>query len=154
MVEGAAPGAVNIATADGHSRDGTLEVLRRFKADEDPDDKLTIVTAEDDGHPDGFWPGEKDEQSRAYASRATGDYLWQVDIDEFYLARDMESILAMLAADPSIDAMTFRQVTFWGGLDYVRRRLVSPARRRRLPPPVQMAPRLCVRSPPPADRAR
>src|SRR4029450_7290352 len=45
-----------------------------------------------------------------------GDYLWQVDIDEFYLARDMEAILAMLAADPAIDAMTFRQVTFWGGL--------------------------------------
>lgn len=119
VVEGAAPGARNIATADGHSRDGTLETLRRFKADEDPDGKLQIVTAEDDGHPDGFWPGEKDEQSQAYARRATGDYLWQVDIDEFYLAEDMERVFAMLQADPDIDAMTFRQITFWGGLDYV-----------------------------------
>jgi hypothetical protein len=116
VVEGAAPGGVNIATPDGHSRDGTLEVLRQFQAEEDPDRKVTIVTAEDAGHPDGFWPGEKDEQSRAYASRATGDYLWQVDIDEFYLARDMDAILALLAADPAIDAMTFRQITFWGGL--------------------------------------
>lgn len=119
VVEGAAPGAANIATPDGHSRDGTLEVLHRFKADEDPDGKVTIVTAEDAGHPDGFWPGEKDEQSRAYAARATGDYLWQVDIDEFYLATDMERVLTMLAADPSIEAMTFRQITFWGGLGYV-----------------------------------
>jgi hypothetical protein len=118
VVEGAAPGARNIATPDGHSRDGTLEVLRRFKETEDPDGKVTIVTAELDGHADGFWPGEKDEQSRAYARRATGDYLWQVDIDEFYLAEDMEGILAMLAADPGIEAMTFRQITFWGGLDY------------------------------------
>ena len=53
----------------------------------EPEDELVIVTAEDDGHPNGFWPGEKDEQSRAYAKRATGDYLWQVDIDEFYHIR-------------------------------------------------------------------
>ena len=119
MVEGAAPGARNIATPDGHSRDGTLEALRRFKAEEDPDGKVVIVTAEDAGHPDGFWPGEKDEQSRAYATRATGNYLWQVDIDEFYLADDMERVMAMLVADPTIEAMTFRQITFWGGLEYV-----------------------------------
>ena len=86
VVEGAAPGAVNIATPDGHSRDGTLEVLRRFKADEDPDGKVTDRDRRGRRSPDGFWPGEKDEQSRAYATRATGDYLWQVDIDEFYLA--------------------------------------------------------------------
>ena len=49
VVEGAAPGSVNVATADGHSRDGTLATLRRFKADEDPDQKVTIVTAEDEG---------------------------------------------------------------------------------------------------------
>ena len=119
VVEGAAPGARNIATPDGHSRDGTLDVLREFMRDEDPEGKVTLITAEDEGHPDGFWPGEKDEQSRAYASRATGDWLWQVDIDEFYRAEDMERVLAILAADPRIEAMTFRQVTFWGALDYV-----------------------------------
>ena len=119
VVEGAAPGARNIATPDGHSRDTTLKTLRRFQADEDPERKVTIVTAEDDGHPNGFWPGEKDQMSRAYAHRATGDYLWQVDSDEFYLAEDMDRVLGMLRADPGIDAMTFRQITFWGGLDYV-----------------------------------
>ena len=119
VAEGAAPAAVNIATPDGHSRDGTLEELRRFIAEEDPEGKVTLVTAEDEGHPSGFWPGEKDEQSRAYASRATGDYLWQVDIDEFYRAEDMERVIGMLRDDPSITAMTFKQLTFWGGLDYI-----------------------------------
>jgi len=118
VVEGAAPGAVNIATADGHSRDGTLEALRRFQAEEDPDGKVTVVTAEDEGHPNGFWPGEKDEQSRAYATRATGNYLWQVDIDEFYRAEEMARIVEMLRRDPSIDTATFEQITFWGGLGY------------------------------------
>jgi hypothetical protein len=84
VAEGASPKAAHVATPDGHSIDGTLDILRRFKAEEDPEDKIIIVTAEDEGHPNGFWPGEKDEQSQAYAKRATGDWLWQVDIDEFY----------------------------------------------------------------------
>ncbi|MDX9763319.1 MAG: glycosyltransferase family A protein, partial [Desulfomonilia bacterium] len=67
VVEGAAPAARNISTSDGHSTDGTLQVLRDFQQYEDPDRKITIITAEDEGHPDGFWPGEKDEQSRANA---------------------------------------------------------------------------------------
>ncbi len=116
--EGAAPGARGIATKDGHSRDGTLEALREFRKTEDPEGKVTIVTAEDEGHPDGFWPGEKDEQSRAYATRATGDYLWQLDIDEFYLPADLEAVIAMMEDDPSISGAAFKQTTFWGSLGY------------------------------------
>jgi glycosyltransferase involved in cell wall biosynthesis len=112
VVEGAAPAAAKVATLDGHSTDGTLEILYRFKAEEDPQDKVQIITRE------GFW-SEKDEQSQAYAKRATGDYLWQVDIDEFYDPRDMQTILGMLRGDPEITAVSFEQVTFWGGFDYV-----------------------------------
>ena len=111
VVEGAAPGAVNIATADGHSRDATLEILADFKAHEDPDDKLQIVTR------DGFW-SEKDEMSQAYARRATGDYLWQVDVDEFYLPTDIETVIDMLHADASITAVSFDTITFWGAPNY------------------------------------
>ena len=118
-VEGAAPGAASIASPDGHSTDGTLDTLHKFKAVEDPDDKLIVVTAGDEGHPDGFWPGEKHEMSRAYAKRATGDYIWQVDVDEFYRPEDMHVVLRMLQQDPSIAAMSFRQITFWGGFDYL-----------------------------------
>ena len=117
VVEGASPGGASIATADGHSSDGTLAALRRFKSDEDPDDKVIIVTAEDEGHDDGFWPGEKDEQSRVYAARATGDYLWQVDIDEFYRDVDMQTVLDVLSND-GVTAMSFKMVTFWGDPGY------------------------------------
>ena len=118
VVEGAVPAAATIADAEGHSRDGTLDTLRQFKAEEDPEGKLTIVTAEDDGHADGFWPGEKDEQSRAYARRATGDYLWQVDIDEFYIG---ETWIASspCSGGPDDRRDELRQITFWGGLDYI-----------------------------------
>lgn len=119
VVEGAAPGAVNIATPDGHSTDSTLETLIDFKAHGDPEGKLVIVTAEDEGYPNGFWPGEKHEQSQAYAKRATGDYLWQVDIDEFYKAEDMRNVIEMLRDHPDITAVSFKQITFWGGFDYI-----------------------------------
>lgn len=107
VVEGAAPGAANIATPDGHSRDETLRTLERFKADEDPDDKLIILTR------DGFWE-EKDAMSQAYAQRATGDYLWQVDVDEFYHPEDMQTILDLLRADPEMTAVSFETLFFWG----------------------------------------
>jgi hypothetical protein len=119
VAEGASPKAAHAATPDGHSIDGTLEVLRRFKAEEDPEDKLLIVTAEDEGHPNGFWPGEKDQQSQAYARRATGEWLWQIDIDEFYHPRDMERVLAYLWANPRTSCLTFEAHHFWGGFDYV-----------------------------------
>ncbi len=112
VVEGAAPAAADVATADGHSRDGTLASLRQFKATEDPENKLHIVTRS------GFW-SEKDEMSQAYARLATGDYLWQVDIDEFYKSEDMQVVLTMLRADPSITAVFFKQLSFWGGFDYI-----------------------------------
>jgi hypothetical protein len=119
VVEGASPHAKAIATPAGHSSDGTLEILRRFKAEEDPEGKLEIVTAEDDGHPNGFWAGEKDEQSQAYARRVTGEYLWQVDVDEFYRPEDTEKVLDLLAARPEITAVSFNMIAFWGSLNVI-----------------------------------
>ncbi len=118
IVEGAVPAAKNICQPDGHSLDNTLEVLRLFKSNEDPEDKIVVITAEDVGYPDGFWPGEKDEQSSAYATRASGNYLWQVDVDEFYHPDDMRAVIEMLENDPTITAVSFDQITFWGGFEY------------------------------------
>jgi hypothetical protein len=118
VVEGGHEDTRTVATPDGHSIDGTLAALRRFKEEEDPLDKLEIVTR------DGFWPKtdalgrNRTAQSQAYAERATGDYLWQVDIDEFYRAEDMARVLALLRSDPSITAVSFLQRTFWARPEY------------------------------------
>ncbi|MDD5595515.1 MAG: glycosyltransferase family A protein [Candidatus Omnitrophica bacterium] len=118
VVEGGHENAVAVCTPDGHSIDGTLEALRRFKQEEDPENKLQIITR------DGFWP-MKDElgryrthQSRAYAEKATGDYLWQVDIDEFYHEDDMRYVINLLKQDPAITAVSFQTQTFWGDVAY------------------------------------
>jgi len=112
VAEGASQYASVIATQDGHSKDGTLETLHRFKKEEDPENKVIIIPH------DGFW-SEKDEQSRAYTLHATGDYIWQVDIDEFYHPEDMRRVIEILGNDPEITAVALRQITFWGGFDYL-----------------------------------
>jgi len=119
VAEGAGPKAAHAATPDGHSIDGTLDVLRRFKAEEDPEDKVLIVTSEDEGNPNGFWLGAKDEQSQAYAKRATGDWLWQIDIDEFYQPQDMQRVCDYLLTHPASTCLTFNAHHFWGGFDYL-----------------------------------
>jgi hypothetical protein len=119
IVEGGHEGAKSVCTPDGHSVDGTLETLYKFKQEEDTENKLIIVTR------NGFWP-KKDElgrdrtpQSRAYAEKATGDYLWQIDIDEFYKYEDMSYIAQMLSTNSSISSISFKQKSFWGGINYI-----------------------------------
>jgi len=118
IVEGACSTAKYAAFPDGHSSDGTLESIKSFKTNEDPDNKIIVVTAIDEGYINGFWP-EKDEMSQAYARRATGDYLWQIDIDEFYMPGDMQTVVDILKRDPEIKEVVFPTLTFWGGLDYL-----------------------------------
>lgn len=118
VVEGAAKAAASLADAQGHSIDGTRQMLQRFQAEEDPEGKLLVVSARDEGFADGFWP-EKDEMSQAYARRATGDWLWQVDSDEFYRHRDMQTVVDLLEVRPDISGISFPFHEFWGGFDYV-----------------------------------
>ncbi len=118
VVEGANINSAHCATTDGHSIDSTMKILREFKELEDSENKVVIVTAEDEGHPNGFWPGEKDEQSQAFSKRATGNWLWQIDVDEFYMESDVRSIMKMLEEDPSISTISFPEIPFWGSFDY------------------------------------
>lgn len=118
VVEGATEAAKSLASPDGHSTDGTLEMLKRFQIEEDRENKLDILSAEDEGYRSGFWP-EKDHMSRAYARRITGDWLWQIDSDEFYKENDMQALILMLEENPMITAISFPYYEFFGGFNYL-----------------------------------
>jgi glycosyltransferase involved in cell wall biosynthesis len=107
IAEGAAKSASEFSTKDGHSLDDTRAILRQVKADHDPDNKIILVEN------DGFW-ANRDEQSQAYAERATGDYLWQVDMDEFYTEHALEAMKERLRQDPTITGASFRWKNFFG----------------------------------------
>jgi hypothetical protein len=117
VVEGATRAAVSLAGADGHSTDNTLKMLSLFGKQEDPQKKIRVISAADDGYADGFWP-EKDEMSQAFATRATGDWLWQVDSDEFYREDDIRKICNLLEGS-NISGISFPFREFWGGFDYL-----------------------------------
>jgi hypothetical protein len=118
VVEGATKAAASLATHDGHSIDGTLQMLKQFQSAKDIEKKIEIVSAIDEGYVDGFWP-EKNEMSQAYAKRTTGSWLWQVDSDEFYRAKDIQRVLGLLTSQPDTSGISFPFYEFWGGFDYV-----------------------------------
>jgi len=108
IVEGGSEKASKYAP-DGHASDGTLTALQEFKHGEDPEDKIRIISK------NGFWAG-KEEQCREFVKRIKGDYLWEVDIDEFYKTEDLISVRERLKKDRSIDTVSFRQIPFWGSI--------------------------------------
>ncbi len=112
IVEGATKNSKENSSPDGHSTDGTLAIIRKFINEEDLQKKVVLVTK------DGFWE-EKDEMSMACANEITGNYLWQIDIDEFYLENDMKKIISFLEENKLITCVSFRMKSFWGGLDYL-----------------------------------
>ncbi len=116
VVEGAVRTASALARPDGHSVDGTLEMLQQFKRQHDPENKLLVIGAREAGFADGFWP-EKDEMSQAYAAHATGDWLWQVDSDEFYLEEDIAALLKSLSNSPEISGVSFPYLEFFGSFE-------------------------------------
>jgi len=95
------------ATKDGHSTDDTLQIIESFP---DPDNKITVIKK------DGFWNG-KTEMCNEWSKRATGDYLWQIDADEFYLEEDIKKIKWMLEKHEP-DAVHFFANHFWGDFDH------------------------------------
>ena len=90
------------ATEDGHSLDGTLEFLQNYR---DPKNKIQIITN------DTFWP-DKTVMCNAWASKATGDYIWQLDSDEFYKLDDLIKINKILDDLNNIDAVYFTAYNF------------------------------------------
>jgi len=110
IVEGATNGYDGYTipfTNNGRSSDGTLEFLQELNLKYP---KIKII------YKDGFWNG-KTEMCNAYASISTGDYLWQLDSDEFYKKEDQIKILELLNKQKP-DAVHFYANHFFGGFDY------------------------------------
>lgn len=90
-------------TEDGRSTDNTVKIIQNFP---DPENKITLIEGK------SFWNG-KTQMCNEWSRRATGDYLWQVDADEFYHRADIDKIKIILEKyDPT--AVHFFANHFWG----------------------------------------
>ena len=52
------------------------------------------------------------------AKRATGNYLWQLDSDEFYHEEQLSRLMNILSTKRP-DMVSFPMITFWGSPDYI-----------------------------------
>lgn len=109
VVEGAVEKFRHAATKDGHSIDNTVRIIREFP---DPERKIKLIQR------DGFWP-EKDDMSNAYMACCTSDYIWQVDVDEFYKTEDIEKVRSFLTDHPDVTRIDLQTVNFWKGFKAV-----------------------------------
>ncbi len=110
IVEGAEAEMKRFADATGHSTDGSLEAIERFQRDHDPDGKIDLITRT------GGW-ASKDEMSQALGEAVRGEYLWLMDVDEFYLPKDIEAMRSIARRHPWVDQFAFTQKVFWGNFD-------------------------------------
>jgi len=93
-------------TKDGRSTDGTIEVISNLE--KQYPDKIKVVIG------NGFWPGKT---SMFNSVEPTGDFVFQIDNDEFYHQTDMEKLIGMLEAwQPH--QVEFYANHFFGGFDY------------------------------------
>jgi len=94
-------------TIDGRSTDDTISVIKNIP---DPLNKIKLIESK------GFWNG-KTEMCNAWSSLSTGDYIWQLDSDEFYHKDDMIKMIKILE-EKKPDAVWFNAYHFFGGFEY------------------------------------
>jgi len=90
-------------TKDGHSLDNTLDILKNADAD------LTLITKSN-----GFWPS-KNAMFAELSKHCNSDYVFEVDIDEFWFQKDLNSIRGLLEERPEIATWWGKPLNFWKG---------------------------------------
>jgi len=93
----------------GQSNDGTLETLAKFS---DPDRKIVFESS--------LGWDEKDSMLRATEKHLSGDFVWCVDCDEFYLEDDMRKVISYLNNHSECYSMSFKLYSFFGTLSNPR----------------------------------
>jgi glycosyltransferase involved in cell wall biosynthesis len=112
VIEGAVenrPGA----TEDGHSTDRTLEILKDFKANRDPDNKLVIITISK------FWKNLEEMKQTFLDMSIPGDWIIINDADEFYRPEDIRRLRQAIELEPHACEFVPNFLHFYGDYNYV-----------------------------------
>jgi len=110
VVEGAVQGRPN-STDDGHSTDGTLELIRNFP---DPDGKIELYQA------NRFFKS-LEEQKQTFLDHANkGEWLFIVDCDEFYHEGDIERVRNAIKARPDASEIIPTFIHFYRDIRHLK----------------------------------
>ena len=103
--------ADGFCTREGHSIDDTLGVLTSLKQ-RDVENKIRIIKK------DRPWNG-KTEMCNSFLNLVDAEYLWQLDVDEFYKEEDIEKIVDYLHIHPETTCVQFYAKYFIGSFDAI-----------------------------------
>lgn len=98
-------------TSDGHSIDETLKEIEYLKSI-DSENKITVISKK------GEWNG-KTEMCNSFMHLVQADYLWQLDVDEFYKPEDIKKVIAYLSEHPEVTCVQFYAKYFIGSFDTI-----------------------------------
>lgn len=97
------------ASLGGRSKDETLSIIESYP---DTQGKIKLITRE------GFYDERKD-MCNEFFKYATGDVIWQVDVDEFYSDETHRYVKYLFCNDEKLDQVSFKFFDYYGGFDYI-----------------------------------
>lgn len=93
-------------TENGHSTDNTIEIIKSFP---DPEHKITLIQ-----HPNNtFWTNGKDEMIAQINNRIEGNWIFEIDVDEFYKKEDVKKLISIIEQYPQITGFGIPWRNFW-----------------------------------------
>lgn len=93
VIEGAVENRPN-STEDGHSTDRTLEIIKDFKANHDPDNKVTVISIRKP------WKNLEEMKQTFLDMCVPGDWILINDADEFYHPEDIRRLRKAIQLNP------------------------------------------------------
>ena len=103
IVEGAVEQYMHAATPDGHSRDNTLEIIKRIQQEHPQGKKIELVT--------GRWK-DKAHQRNAYLDRVKNEYILLIDADEFYKEEEISRAVEVMQTQ-NLNCVIYPHRHFW-----------------------------------------
>lgn len=112
VIEGAVVNRPN-ATPDGHSTDGTVEILADFKKNHDPDNKIVIVSINKP------WKNLEEMKQTFLDLSIPGDWILINDADEFYRPEDIRRVRIAIDLNPHACEFVPNFLHFYGDFWHV-----------------------------------
>lgn len=112
VIEGAVQNRPN-STEDGHSTDSTAEIIADFKANRDPDNKLTVISI------NKHWKNLEEMKQTFLDMSMPGDWILINDADEFYKPSDIRRLRKAIDLNPHVQEWIPTFLHFYGDFNHV-----------------------------------
>lgn len=112
VIEGAVLNRPN-STEDGHSTDDTAAILSDFKANHDPDNKLTIISIKK------HWKDLEEMKQTFLDMSMPGDWILINDADEFYRPEDIRRLRKAIDLNPQAQEFIPTFLHFYGDFKHI-----------------------------------